>query len=33
MIEMRTNPNAVIAAFIGLFKNDALVESLFSKMQ
>lgn len=33
MNEMRTNPTAVIAAFIDLFQNEALVKSVFTKMQ
>lgn len=30
---MRTNLNAVIAAFTDLFKNESLVKTVFTKMQ
>lgn len=33
MNETRTNPNAVIAAFIDLFQNEPLVKSVFTEMQ
>lgn len=33
MNEMRTNVNAVIAAFVDLLKNEALIKTVFTKMQ